>query len=112
MKYSGIAGFESGMVETAPGVYIEGIITKSVRGDIIQDRRVSVSTTNQSVGNRDFRPTNVISLVASEFLNNNITSMIYLTVRGVKYKVEDFTLGSPRIRVTLGAVYNEINTET
>lgn len=109
MKYSGIAGFEIDEVEQAPGVYTSGIITKSVRGDIIQPRRITVTPTQNSVGNRDFRMSNTISLVASEFLNTHISSMVYLTVRGVKYRVEDFSIGTPRITVTLGAVYHEID---
>lgn len=96
MKYSGNAGFRLEDVEVEPGVYEPKLVVKPIKGDLINDTTFS----NQNNSNR-------LSIIAHPFLMTHITNLLYVTFMGQKWKVERYSIKSPRIILDLGGLYNE-----
>lgn len=101
MKYCGDIGFCK-TVEMEPGVWSEKVVVKRYRGDIT---RLSRRTQNTGTVNDSIRLTNVISVVANPFLQENLFCVRFAEFMGVKWKVTDAEVQYPRILLTLGDVY-------
>lgn len=105
MKFSGKAGFRINDVEIEPGVYEPTVVTKAIKGDIVINRYQHQNSDKSTIDN--VRITNQLSIVANQFLNENIANLLYVEFQGVKWKVETFDIRPPRVVVSLGGVYNE-----
>ena len=103
MKWSGIIGFAT-TVETRPGIWEPQIVEKSYKGDIIRDTGM-----NQTSGqvNSDVNISNVFSIIANAYASQNFPQMLYLTYRGIKWRITNVDITPyPRIKITVGGVYN------
>lgn len=101
-KFSGLIGF-SETTETSPGVFTDTVVPKRYYGDVErQGRRWEKS---DSV-NDDLTINNYISIVADSFALENIGSMKWVSIGGSKWKVSSVEIAYPRIKITLGGVWN------
>ena len=108
MKYYDKIGFWFDDVEVRPGVYKNQIIEKEYAGDVLENRQ----RWNQSgYQNDNLTVNNRISIIADAYLNQNISSIKYVTFMGTKWKVNSLDLKYPRVILELGGIYNGIDNE-
>lgn len=101
-KFYGSVGYAD-TVETAPGVWEEGITERMYFGDLIRNtRRLQSSDTL----NDDINVANEISIVADPFANQNFHKMRYVSFMGSRWKITNVEVQYPRLILTIGGVYN------
>lgn len=101
-RWFGKVGFVK-TVETKPGVYVEQVTERSYYGDEIRNSRNLQETNNL---NDDITVSIDISIVADPYANENFHWIRYVEFMGVKWKVTKADPLRPRIKLTLGGVYN------
>lgn len=101
-KFYGVIGYAE-TTEQAPGVWTESIVEKNYYGDILKISRRLQSTENV---NDDVVVNNQISIVADPYAFLNFMNMRYVVWMGVKWKVTNIDVQSPRLILTLGGIYN------
>jgi hypothetical protein len=102
-KFFGEIGYATSSVESAPGVWTEGITEVSYYGDVVRNsRRVQDTTTI----NDDITVQNSISIVADAFANENFMAIRYVKWMGSLWTVTEVELQAPRLLLRLGGVYN------
>lgn len=106
-KWYGVIGFNGGTAETDPGVWVEQIIERSYRGDILRNIRRLDSADKL---NDDLNVSNTLSIVADPYALNNINQMRYAEFLGSKWKITSVEVEYPRLSLTLGGVYTEEST--
>jgi hypothetical protein len=89
--------------ETKPGVWTEGIIDRDYYGDLIRNTRRRESSGNL---NDNINISNEISILADEFAISNSHLIRYAEFMGAKWNVTNITIERPRLKLTLGGVYN------
>ena len=106
-KFYGVIGYIKS-VEVKPGIWEEQTIEHNYYGDIIDP-----TLRYQSSGgvNDDINISNVISIVADPFANENSQYMKYVVMMGTKWKITKVGVQYPRLLLTVGGVYNEYATE-
>lgn len=102
-KWCGKIGYEE-TVETEPGVWEPQIIEKEQFGDLIE-HRFRRDSSSESV-NDDLTISTEISVIAGPYTMEHCSSIIYAELMGTKWKVKNIDLQYPRIRLTLGGVWN------
>lgn len=101
-KFLGQIGF-SLTVESGPGVWDSVIVEKTYKGDIVRNSR----RWDKGVDiNDDLNLTNNISVVANDFLTENLSAMKYIKLHGGYWKITNVDIEYPRVIITLGGVYN------
>lgn len=101
-KWSGKIGFSTS-VEVEPGYWEEQIIEKQYTGDIITH---SVKRQNSEGVNQNINISSSISIIANPFANKHCSEMTYITYMGAKWKITDITPEFPRLKLTIGDLYN------
>lgn len=101
-KFFGKIGFVS-TKETVPGVWEEVPQEREYYGDIV---RVGYRLENAESVNKEFIVNNYISIVADEFAYKNIQYMRWVEFMDTKWEIVSAELEYPRIKLTLGKVYN------
>lgn len=102
-KYYGAIGYAE-MVEKRPGVWKEHITERMYSGDLLKN--TSRFQTADKL-NDDINITNEISIVADPYANQNFHLMRYVVFMDTKWKITNIEVQYPRLRLTLGGVYNE-----
>ena len=101
-KFYGKIGYAV-TTETEPGVWVEQITERSYYGDVIRNVR-KLQTSDQV--NDDINISNEISIVADPFAYQNCSDIAYVEYMGSKWKVSDVEPMFPRLKLTIGGVYN------
>lgn len=101
-KWSGKIGFTTS-VEVEPGYWEEQIIEKQYTGDVIMH---SVKRQNSEGVNQNINISSSISIIANPFANKHCSEMTYITYMGAKWKISDITPEFPRLKLTIGDLYN------
>ena len=101
-KWFGTIGYAD-LVETSPGVWEEQITKRSYYGEVIRNTRRLQSTEHL---NDDINVSNEISIIADPYAINNFHSMRYVEFMGAKWKVSNVDVQYPRLKLTLGGLYN------
>ena len=102
-KFRGLIGFAES-IEKGPGVYVESIIARTYRGDILFNRRRLESSGNI---NDNINISNEISILADAYAINHFYVMRYVEFGGAKWKVSNVDATQrPRLVLTLGGLYN------
>lgn len=101
-KFYGKIGFVT-MVETLPDVWESVETPKPYSGDLIRNQR---RWTNGESVNENLDISNEISILLDDFVQQNLGSIKWAEVMGQKWKVNSVTIEYPRVRLTLGGVYN------
>lgn len=101
-KFFGKIGF-SELVEEPMGVWSDSIITRDYYGDLIREGRRWEK--GESL-NDDLQINNYISIVADSFIMENYQGMKWVEIAGAKWKISSVEIEYPRIKITLGGVWN------
>ena len=101
-KYCGLIGYAVS-VEESPGVWVDDIVERKYYGDVTRSVRRNEITDGV---NDNINISNDISIVADPYAYDNYGSIVYATVRGVKWKVTSIEEQRPRLLLTLGGKYN------
>lgn len=102
-KYYGAIGYAE-TVETKPGVWKEQITERMYYGDLLRN---TSRFQNADKLNDDINVSNEISIVADPYANQNFHLMRYIEYMGAKWKIANVEVQYPRLRLTIGGVYNE-----
>ena len=108
MKYSGKIGFWFDDVEIRPGVYKNQIVEKDYTGDI--QRSMQHWQSGEQVNDK-LRVNNSISIIADLYLQENLSSIKYVTFMGAKWKVTSIDVKYPRVILEMGDVWNGVDGE-
>lgn len=101
-KYICTIGFRQDE-ETSPGIWDEVISERQYVCDILQNIR------RYETGDKihdDLTVTNTFSIVADAYAFQNFFAMRYVTWMGTKWKINTVEVLRPRLRLTVGGVYN------
>ena len=101
-KYYGAIGYVE-TVETKPGVWKEQITERMYSGDLLRNTSKFHSADKL---NDDINVSNEISIVADPYANQNFHLMRYVEFMGTKWKISNVEVQYPRLRLTIGCVYN------
>lgn len=101
-KFYGEVGYAIS-TETAPGVWVDEIVERKYRGDVLLDQRrwQPADQVNDNI-NVD----NKVSIMADPYMYENLDTIRYVSLYGTKWKVQTITILRPRIDIYLGGVYN------
>ena len=101
-KWFGKIGYAE-TVETAPGVWKEQITVRDYYGDLTRNTRRLQSADKVT---DDLNISNELSIVSDPYAIKNFHSMRYAEFMGAKWKISDVEVLYPRLRLTLGGLYN------
>lgn len=101
-KYCGKIGYQVDE-ETRPGVIEHIVKEKTYYGDI---QSLGRNTQNGTGANDDLTLSMKISILADPFIQNNIDTLCYLTLNGVRWKITYVDIQYPRLILTTGGIYN------
>lgn len=103
-KFYGPIGYAMETVEVSPGVWKERIEEHYHHGEVTRNTR-RLQSTDQV--NDDINISNEISILADPFAYGNFHAMRYVKFMGTKWKISSVEVEYPRLKLTLGGVYNE-----
>lgn len=101
-KFYGEIGYAESS-ETSPGVWENTITERLYSCDVIRSTK---RWQNGDKVNDDLTINNEISIVADPFAYNNFHTMKYVKWMGASWEISSIEILRPRIRLTLGGVYN------
>ena len=105
MRWYGPIGFATtSESETEPSVYVQTIEERNYRGEVYNRRSYF---DNSSGANDNLRLTQEVSIVSDPYLNEHYGQMVYLGLDGTKWRITGVKVDRPRLRLTLGDVWNE-----
>lgn len=105
-RFAGKIGFVR-TVEKEGSVWEEETIEKIYKGDIVRDARRWDKPTEV---NDNLTISNEITIVADSYMEANWAFIKYVVWGSNKWKVNYIEINRPRIRLTLGGLYNENET--
>lgn len=91
-------------VETCPGVWADIITERGYYGEIL---RSFINYQSSDKINDDVSISNDVSIVADVFANKKFHLMRYAKIYDVKWKITGVEVIYPRLKLSLGGVYNE-----
>ena len=103
-KFYGEIGYVE-TTETESGVWVENIIKRNYYGDLIRNTRSLVSSGNV---NDNINISNEISILADPYANEHFHSMRYVEFMGAKWKITNVEVKYPRLILTIGGLYNNV----
>ena len=89
--------------ETAPGVYSDVIVERSVMGDVMWDNR---RWKDDGRANDNLYMNQAFTILADSYVNENFQNIRYILVKGTRWKVSSVEIQPPRLRLYIGSVYN------
>lgn len=102
-RFHGKVGYAGDDIETAPGVWVEGIIERDYSGDVLRNTR----QLREGEGvNPNLSVSNSISVVADEFASLHFHAIRFVEWAGTCWTVTDVEVQRPRLILRLGEVYN------
>lgn len=101
-KFYGVIGYAE-TIETAPGVWTEGITERNYFGDVLKIS--SRWQTGENI-NDNLTINNQFSIVADPFAYQNFHAMKYIKWMGASWKITKIDVQRPRLILTIGGVYN------
>ena len=90
-------------VETRPGVWKDQITERKYYGELIRNNRRLESSGSL---NDNINISNEVSILADPFAYQNFHTMKYFELMGAKWKITSIDVQHPRLRLTLGGLYN------
>lgn len=107
-KFCGMIGYIQ-TAEIQPGIWDEQVTERKYFGDVTRN-----TSRYQSNGtpNDDINISNIVSVVADPYANENFQHIRYVVYMGTKWKVVNVEVQYPRLVLTLGGVYNAYETRT
>lgn len=103
-RYYGNVGYAES-VETAPGVWEDSITVRPYYGDVIRNTR---RWDNGEGLNDNLNINNQISIIADAYAYQNFHAIKYVEWMGTKWKVSSIDVERPRLILSVGGVYHEL----
>ena len=101
-KFSGKVGYIE-TEQTSPGVWTESKITeRQYYGDLV--RHYNDWSPSDSVA-ENIKFGQDISIVADPYMYGHLHNMRYVIYKGVKWRIDNFEVDRPRVRISLGGEY-------
>lgn len=102
-KWFGKVGYAV-TTETEPGIWEPQIIEQEYYGEKL---KTTVRKVRHSGGvNDNIIISNIISIIADPFAIANFSNIKYVSYMGVLWKVDDVEIEHPRLKMTMGEVWN------
>ena len=102
-RFFGDIGF-SKAVQTSPGVWTDDeIVPHKYKGDLL---RVGRRWEKGESLNDDLIVNNYVSVVADSFMMENLHAMKWVECLGSKWKISSAEVEYPRVKLTLGGLWN------
>lgn len=101
-KFYGIVGFAKEVGDDGHGVWKPSIEERPYYGDVTRDIR---KFSNSDKVNGDLDVSNEISIVADPFAYDHFSAIRYVIFGGAKWKVSSVEVQRPRLRLTIGGLY-------
>lgn len=95
-KFYGIIGYVKS-IESEPGIWTDDIVEHTHIGDITKNTKRYQTTSDI---NDNINISNTISIVTTPYAALNYPYMKYVILDGVKWKISDIDIQSPRILIT------------
>lgn len=89
--------------ETEPGLWEENITEREYYGDVFSEHW---KRQNSGDVNDNITVSQIISIIADPFAYQHCSEIVYVEYMGSKWKVSDVDPVFPRLKLTLGGVYN------
>lgn len=102
MRFYGKIGFAV-TEETRPGIWEPKIVPKMYYGDVM---RFNSRYAESGKVNEDVTISNVISIIADPFANQNLQNIRYINFMGANWSVSNVEVQYPRLILTIGGIYN------
>lgn len=104
MKYYGMIGYGVERErEPHSGIWEKTIVERAHKGELIRNSRRIQNGENV---NDNITISNEITIIADPYALQNYMNIVYAEVRGARWKVNYVEVQHPRLRLTLGGVYN------
>lgn len=100
-KFYGMIGYGK-TEEVSDGVWEKKIIERPYYGDLLRN---SISFQSSGNLNDNVNLSNEISIVSDIFATMNFQFMLYIVLRGAKWKITNVEVKHPRLILTVGGVY-------
>lgn len=107
-KFYGAVGYAIS-TEISPGVWIDKPVERMYYGDV--NRHVRQNQTGTGL-NDNLNVSNEVSIIADPFANENFYNMKYVEFMGARWKITSVEVAYPRLKLTVGGVYNESQAST
>lgn len=102
-RFYGVIGYAE-TKQTEPGVFEEVITERNYFGDVTRNSRRLESSGGV---NDNVNINNEISIVADPYAIQNIYAMRYIEFMGAKWKITNVDVQYPRLKLTVGGLWNE-----
>ena len=103
-KFFGQIGFVQTVEEPyGSGIWVEKEYERDYYGDVL--RKIHRWDSGQQI-NDDINISNEISVVSDSFADQHIPGIRYVVWNGVKWKVSSVEIEYPRLKLSVGGVYN------
>lgn len=102
-KFYGAIGFVDSQAEISPGIWGNLVIERMYRGDVLKNTRRFDKSERI---NDDLNISNTLSIVADDYIFENIFAIRYVNWMGANWKVTEVDVQRPRLVLTIGGVYN------
>jgi|SoiMethySBSTD1v2_1073268.scaffolds.fasta_scaffold666209_1 hypothetical protein len=103
-RFYGRVGYAAEPVESAPGVWKEGMVEYPYYGNVIRNaRRIQ---DNPDSTNPALTVNNSISIVADPYAREHFHDIRYISWAGALWTVTEVEVQFPRLLLRLGGVYN------
>lgn len=106
-KFYGNIGFVRTR-ETSPGIAEEEFFERPYYGDIVRNTRRWESREQL---NDDLVINNTVSIVADDFVTENLFAMRYVQWMGAAWKITNVEIQRPRLILTIGGVFHVPQTD-
>ena len=105
-RFHGLVGFVS-QGEVSPGVWEANVVTKrEYYGDMIRNSYSIVSTSDST--NDNLKLSNQLSIVADGYIMSHLSSIKFVVVNDVAWRVSSIEVDRRRVILRLGEVYNGV----
>lgn len=89
--------------ETSPGIWEDIVEEHPYIGDVVKAAKRYIGGENQ---NSNFTVTTTISIIADQYAYDYFANIRYVKWMGVRWSVDNVEIEHPRLKITLGGVYN------
>ena len=105
-RFHGLVGFVS-QGEVSPGVWEANVVTKrEYYGDMIRNSYSIVPTSDST--NDNLKLSNQLSIVADGYIMSHLSSIKFVVVNDVAWRVSSIEVDRRRVILRLGEVYNGV----
>lgn len=103
-RWCGKIGFDVQTYDNDKRRWVSSIVEKEYKGDVIKVFNAQIVGQSDSI-NENPVITNKFSIIANAFANEHYSTIRYLEYMGVKLKVKNISVETPRLVLSVGGVF-------